>query len=281
MTDDSHVLINGQPANVVSVTDRGLAYGDGAFETMLCIDGQIPLFHRHLARLGEACAALGIPPVSQDSWQEDVGALTKGAGGSDRCVIKLMVTRGSNGFGYAPPENVQVTRIVQRLACPQSASGDDLLCDVLDTRLGSNRQLAGIKHLNRLEQVLAADELGTRNLDEGLIRNQHGFLIEAVSSNIILVFENRVVTPKLDTAGVKGVMRDLLIEAATGSAHEIIKDYVHHDVVHQADEIILCNSVRGVRRAGRLGEKMLTRRVVYDYLNEIAMAAWEGGASDA
>ncbi len=166
------------------------------------------------------------------------------------------------------------TRIVRRLDFKQAMHENDLYCDVLKTRLGSNRQLAGMKHLNRLEQVLAARELGERGLQEGLVCNEHGFLIEAVSSNVILVLGDKIVTPKLDTAGVRGVMRDYLIEQCEHTDYAIRKDFIFASVIGQADEILLCNSVRGVRRVARLGDRVFEARDVYNRMRRLGERAF-------
>ncbi len=263
-------LINGEPRNVVDVTDRGLAYGDGVFETMLCVDARVPLLSRHLTRLEASCNTLGIGAPDTDQWVNDIDKLLGQGGAGGRTIVKLILTRGSGGTGYVPPSNNVATRVVQRLDFKENSSGDDLHCEVLKMQLGSNRQLAGIKHLNRLEQVLAARELSERNLQEGLLCNHHGFLIEAVSSNVFLVFGDKVVTPKLDTAGVRGVMRDYLIEKNLNAGSPIEKDYVFSSAIAQADEILLCNSVRGVRRVGRLGDRVLEQRSVYERLHKMA-----------
>lgn len=276
MTGKHQILVNGKAGGSINAADRGIAYGDGVFETMLCVNGTVPLLQRHLTRLEYACKVLGLSEPSHNVWEQDFRTLMDGNSEVDRCVIKFILTRGSGGLGYAPASESEPSRIVQQLDFPAAGSDDDLKGDVLETLLGSNRQLAGIKHLNRLEQVLAAKEVQQRNLHEGLVCNQHGFLIEAVSSNVIVVFGDRVVTPKLDTAGVRGVMRDLLIEATRLTEQPIVKDYVHSDALNQADEIILCNSVRGVRRVGQLGAARLTRRTVFDTLSGIAANAFKG-----
>lgn len=269
-------LVNGEAHNSVAVSDRGIAYGDGVFETMLCVKGDIPLLPRHLTRLNFACKALGLTSPGDETWKRDVHCVVDPDSIPDRCVIKLILTRGSGGIGYAPLGACKSTRIVQRLDYPEGEEGEGLNCDMLSTQLGSNRTLAGIKHLNRLDQVLAAREMRERNLQEGLVCNHYGFLIEAVSSNVILVFGDRVVTPKLDTAGVRGVMRDLLIDQMADSEWPIVKDFVHGDVVQKADEIILCNSVRGVRRVREFGGRRLTQRTVFDKLDLIGSRAFNG-----
>ncbi len=274
MTSTFKTLINGIPGSLVEEADRGLAYGDGVFETMLAIDGRIPLLSRHLSRLKSSCDTLGIKAPEDHDWQSDISWLADQQRWGGCEILKLTVTRGVGGHGYMPATEGGTTRIVRRLDFKQAMHENDLYCDVLKTRLGSNRQLAGMKHLNRLEQVLAARELGERGLQEGLVCNEHGFLIEAVSSNVILVLGDKIVTPKLDTAGVRGVMRDYLIEQCEHTDYAIRKDFIFASVIGQADEILLCNSVRGVRRVARLGDRVFEARDVYNRMRRLGERAF-------
>ncbi|MFK8029690.1 MAG: aminotransferase class IV, partial [Gammaproteobacteria bacterium] len=224
-----------------------------------------------LARLERACNAIGLTS-NRTEWEEDIQlALAKSEAG--RYVIKLVLTRGSSGFGYTPGDG-KATRILQLLAYPKS-NEQELKCEILESELGSNRHLAGHKHLNRLEQVMAAREVSDRGLQEGLVCDEHGFLVEAVSSNVVLAFDNRIVTPLIQSAGVKGVMRDVLIENTRNTDIRIFEELVFRDVIAEADEIILCNSVRGVRRVARLGERALKANAVYLRLKQLAEKALE------
>lgn len=266
--------VNGQES-FVQATDRGLAYGDGLFETVLCLNGHMPLLDRHLARLHRGAEVLGLAAPADDVWMEDIRAVLDHGDCPPRCTVKLILTRGAGGFGYLPADDLSPTRVVLRLGGQEEYRGTGLHCDLLSSSLGTNRRLAGVKHLNRLEQVLAAREMNNRGLDEGLMCNAYGFVIEAVSSNVLLVFGERVVTPKLDSAGVRGVMRDVLIDAMAGSRWPVVKDFVHRDVVAQADEIILCNSVRGVRRVRRMGDRFMEQTAMYERLASAARTALE------
>lgn len=272
MTVDAQlrVWVNGRLTSTLDVADRGLSYGDGVFETMLCVDHRVPLLSRHLERMEQSCRALRIP-FDRVAWQHDIDAALA-VTPVGRCVLKLVHTRGAGGVGYQPGELSTPTRVLQQLSYPV-ADPRELNCAVLQTQLGANPMLAGHKHLNRLEQVMAAQELTVRGLDEGLVCDINGFVIEAVSANVLLVFDDRIVTPPVQTAGVSGVMRSLLIERSQVGSFPIVEEFVYEEAVGHAQEIVLCNSVRGVRRVAKIGERVLNRREHFARLCGVAEAA--------
>jgi len=147
-------LVDGHPATTVDIADRGLAYGDGVFETMAVVSGAVPLLHRHLARLALGCTRLGIEAPSASLIEAELAALVAAV---DAGVAKLIVTRGKGARGYAPPRDAAPTRILSLHAPPLAAIGPGQGISVrwCATTLAINSRLAGIKHLNRLEQVLA------------------------------------------------------------------------------------------------------------------------------
>ncbi|MEM7083511.1 MAG: aminodeoxychorismate lyase [Pseudomonadota bacterium] len=265
---NGRTLINGSASSAITVSDRGLAYGDGLFETMLFNGSHIPLWSFHYARLVSGCERLGLSAPKLNTLESEIEHLL----GADTtpCVVKLILTRGSGGRGYAPPVSGDTTRILQQLPCPSAAPIEH--CTILSTTLSNSARLAGMKHLNRLEQVLAARELQGTDADEGLVCNEFGFVIEAVSANLLVVLGDRIVTPRLDTAGVRGVMRDWLID---NSPVAIDEEYLYADVLAEARELMVCNSIRGVRRINRLDDTVFTQSAVYEQLDEAARRALE------
>src|SRR5262245_17212175 len=149
-------LVNGAEAGAIAPDDRGLAYGDGLFETMTAADGVIRHFALHMARLEDGCRRLAIPMPPRALVEDECRQVLDGLGGA---VVKLVVTRGPGPRGYRPPAEPSVTRIVAASARPAPLPAPDgIRVRVCATRLGINPRLAGIKHLNRLEQVLASNE---------------------------------------------------------------------------------------------------------------------------
>jgi len=152
------VLVNGVPAATVSAFDRGLSYGDGLFETIRFVQGKAPLWSRHMQRLQDSCARLHLPAPDTRQLFDEAVAVTAGF---EHAVVRITLTRGLGERGYAPPSSPTSTRIVAGFEAP-AMSGPAYVSGVrvrwCETRLAQQPLLAGLKHLNRLEQVLARAE---------------------------------------------------------------------------------------------------------------------------
>ncbi len=234
------MLINGRPAESISVRDRGLAYGDGLFETVRVIEEKPVLLDAHLARLEKGCRLLGIPaPVEE--CRSDMATLVTGGDMTDS-VVKIIVTRGEQDRGYRPGRSIRPNRIVSiaRYERDTDAWRRGIKAMVCKTRLGLNPGLAGIKHLNRLEQVLASGEL-TDDCREGLMMNGAGDPVEGIRTNFFVVERGRLATPPLVECGVAGTMREWLIARAAASVERMTMA-----TLLDADEIFVCNSVIGI-----------------------------------
>jgi 4-amino-4-deoxychorismate lyase len=176
--------------SMISSEDRGLHYGDGLFETISCVQGQPRWLARHLARLRLGCERLGIAMPDQALLQTKIAA------------------RGFRPTGAETP-----TVVVQAYPWPAPAAGR-FVVDVSAVRLGENPLLAGLKHLNRLEQVLAQQQAGVAGVSETLMRASTGHLICGSMSNLFLCEAAALITPGVDQCGVAGVMRGLVVDAA-------------------------------------------------------------------
>ena len=257
-----NLLINGErPADferAIAVADRGLHYGDGLFETMWVYRGRVRFLADHLARLAKGCARLGLPAPDLTLLQQEIDAVTEGA---ERGVLKVLMTRGVGGRGYAPPEECGTTRIVALYPAPPSVA-PTVTVDWCRVRLGRNAMLAGIKHLNRLEQVLAQRELGDRGIDEGLMLDSEDELIGAVAGNVFVVHQGVLLTPDLRFCGVEGVMRKRVIIAAAALQITVRIQALTPEHVAQADEVFITNAVRGVRSVVAMGAQRLPEGAV-------------------
>lgn len=268
-------LVNGVEGAALSTDDRGLQYGDGLFETMAASNGKVKRFDRHMARLAEGCHRLGMPMPAVELIDADCHKVLEGLG---TAVVKLMVTRGPGPRGYPPPLEPTPTRIVVSTA--GYASGAEatrpLVVRVCETRLGRNPRLAGMKHLNRLEQVLAGAELREPVVDEGLMRSTDDRLISGTAANLFLVRKGRLLTPQISDCGISGVMRDVILRLAAQLGIETeIADYTLADL-ERSDELFLTNSVRGIRPVGFVeGVKTFTATAVTTRLREALEAADE------
>lgn len=237
--------IDGRPEELLSIKDRGLAYGDGLFETVAVTAGTPVLFERHLSRLAQGCARLNIA-LDQTLLRDELLAFCAALGDG---VAKLIITRGDGLRGYAPPLTAQPRRILQGSIPPEYPAENAALGVRLfacATRLAEQPLLAGMKHLNRLEQVLARAEWDGPVYAEGLMCDASGRVIEAVYSNIFMVKNEQLLTPDLTRCGVAGVMRAELLEQAAQLSIPCTVADISLNELRRADEVFVCNSVYGV-----------------------------------
>lgn len=263
MTHPIHTLVNGRPVNVLPASDRGLAYGDGVFRTIHVRKGRPLWWEAQLAKLTADAERLGIPPPPPEIWEQEACQLL--ASSPDDCVLKLVLTRGPAMRGYKPAGQAMPTRLLIASAWPAhietvAARGAHLhLCHL---RLSEQPRLAGIKHLNRLEHVLAAMEWSDPAIDEGLLLDASGRVICAVSGNVFIYRDGALFTPRLDRCGVSGVARERLMGAAAHLKLEVHETDIYLDQLLKADEVMLTNSLIKIWRVARLeGRTWETPRV--------------------
>lgn len=249
------ILVNGRDTSLIPVLDRGFQYGDGCFTTLEVCSG-VPLFLlRHLSRLARDCARLRIPFDCADSLGAEAKSMV--AAGRDG-VLKIIVTRGEGGRGYRCPETLRPTRVLSfhpRPAYAPAWAESGVALRVCRTRLGVNPDLAGIKHMNRLEQVLARSEWSDSGIQEGLLLDAQGCVTEATMSNVFLVRDGCLETPRLDRCGVAGIMRELVMELAIQMGMAVREVRCRLPQVLRADEVFLTNSLIGVWPVCRLDER--------------------------
>lgn len=240
-------LINGQFSESLSAQDRGLHYGDGVFET-LAVQQQQPLCRdKHYARLKTGCIRLGMEcPPSDLLWSEAAQIY----GDADFSVLKIILTRGQGGRGYRPPDKQNpLSRILASYPWPDFPAKNPVAGVTIrfcNTRLGHNPQLAGIKHLNRLEQVLARGEWDDPEVAEGLMRDTQNNLIEGTMSNLFIISGNKLITPDLTGCGIAGITRECILALAENIGLQTSITTMTDAELYAADEIFLCNSVIGI-----------------------------------
>lgn len=242
---DGHLqsLINGQQADHISIRDRGFQYGDGCFETVRVLSNKPILWAAHLNRLERACSVLNLS-VDFDMLQREISLLLQKKITAD-AVLKIIITRGEGGRGYAPSEQAECNRIIQLTDYVAPATHEGARVVLCQHRLSSNSNLAGIKHLNRIDQVLASAQIPMA-FDEGLCMDQEGSVIEGCRSNLLLAIGDDLVTPDLSSSGVEGVMLNHLIEEFGKQGTRIERKSISLTELKTADEALLCNSVFGV-----------------------------------
>jgi len=245
----TQVLINGSADTHLDSADRGFTLGDGLFETIAVRQGNPMRWALHCARLEAGCRRLRLPPPDTGLLGEEAASVIPD--GRDG-VLRITLTRGMGARGYALPDPTRPTRVVRFTASQPSDPGTPVAIRRCSLRLAVQPALAGIKHLNRLEQIMARAEWTDAAVAEGLMFDTDGWLIEATASNVFLVRRDRLYTPPLDRCGVAGVMRSCVLAVAD-----------HHDIGYsvtrlgtndlaETDEIFLTNTVSGIRPVGWL-----------------------------
>ena len=249
------IMVNGVLGEHVRVFDRGLSYGDGIFRTLLVRDGRPSCWSRQYEKLSADCTALGITCPSESILADEMAGLIAEI---PDCVLKIIVTRGESLRGYAIPENLEPTRILMTSPVPQFPSTyltDGIRLHLCSTRLAIQPLLAGVKHLNRLENVLARREWNNPEIAEGLMLDMEGNVIEGTMSNLFLLKGRTLHTPDLGRCGIAGVQRERIMEMAGKIGMTVRVENLPLARIYDADEAVLCNSVIGVWQVRELGDK--------------------------
>ncbi len=241
------VLINGKPGHGIDALDRGLAYGDGVFRTIAARHGRPEFWNAQMTKLAADAAKLALP--MPDAAQLARDAATVLPHGGARVVLKIILTRGVGGRGYRPPERPSPTRIVLCAAWPDYPldwAETGVAVRVCETHLSVQPKLAGVKHLNRLEQVLARAEWSDARVAEGVMTDIGGHAISGTMSNLFAIIDDRLLTPDLSRCGIAGVMRGVIIAWAARRGLSVAETDLSLDDLYRADELFLTNSLVGV-----------------------------------
>ena len=285
MTELQFVLIDGTPprapAAAVSVLERGLHYGEGLFETIACVAGRPRLLERHLRRLASGCERLGLP-CDVASIESEVREL---AASAVRAIVKLLLMRGpAVARGYALTGRERPVRCALRYAWPDEEPGaaeHGLRVRLAKLRLGENPALAGLKHCNRLEQVLARREWSDPGIGEALMFSSSGALVSGTMSNVFLVRGSKLLTPSVDRCGVAGVMRETVLEIAAQLGIAIEERRLDGAELAAAEELFLTNALIGIRPVRELegvdlAPGPVTRRLQRELTAHLAAAGGTG-----
>lgn len=240
-------LVNGRVTDRISVYDRGLAYGDGVFETILSKQGRLILWPQHVERLSSSLSRLKIQPYKTDTMLQQIEEhLNKNI----NQVVKIIVTRGEAVRGYRLPENCKPNTIIFVSDLPEPMEAEiqkrATRVKVCNTRLAYQPELAGLKHLNRLEQILAQAELAGTAFSEGIMLGMQGEVVEATMHNLFLVKNGELYTPELTKCGVAGIMRTFIIKTAQQIGLKVRIEKISLEQLKLANEIFLTNSISGI-----------------------------------
>lgn len=275
MSGSDVTWVDGVLAESLPLPDRGLDFGDGLFETVLLVHGQALYFDLHLRRLERGLQVLGFPNCTP-LVRSQVLSILDSRSFIKMAAMRVTITRGAGPRGYAPP-NVTVPRIIitctdladdqyRHMACPARTS-------LASIRWGSQPALAGLKHLNRLEQVMAAAEKAKTGVDEVVMSGQDGSIISVSCGNIFLYAHGGLITPDLSECGVHGTRRELILESlapALGLSCSVSR--VSEAQLKEADEVFYCNALVGVRPIAQYASETWQTHGVCEALHELC---WE------
>ncbi|MDH3343046.1 MAG: aminodeoxychorismate lyase [Gammaproteobacteria bacterium] len=250
-----HISINGISAGHLSVMDRGLHYGDGLFETIACVDGALQFWDEHIERMRGGAARLGIELPAIENFKDDVcvlldkNTITNG-------IVKLILTRGESERGYRSPSPQKTTRIVVISDLPEypdEFKTQGIKACFCQHPVSKNTALAGIKHLNRLDNVIARNEWHDE-YQEGLMLDDSEHVIEGTMSNVFFVKNGELYTPSLKFSGVEGVIRGQILSIADELGINTRIAEIKKEDVKDMDEIFVCNSIIGLWPVSALAE---------------------------
>lgn len=239
----NRMLINGQAVEQLSAYDRAVQYGDGLFETIAIKNAKPMHWQRHMQRLLAGCARLAIPAPDTDLLKQQTLSLVQQ---KTHAVVKVIITRGLGGRGYRITEDMQPTTIISISDWPDYPvmnSSRGVRVRSCEIQLSRQPRLAGIKHLNRLEQVLARDEWSDSSIAEGIMCDAEGAVIEGTMSNLFLIQSGMVLTPELSHSGVAGIMREIILDACKACDIEFSIGHVSLEQARRSDEIFITNSL--------------------------------------
>ncbi|MDH4049723.1 MAG: aminodeoxychorismate lyase [Gammaproteobacteria bacterium] len=235
--------------HTLPVDDRGLHYGDGLFETIAIRDGRPRLWSLHVDRLQSSGDRLSIEIPAPDQLRANLDNAIGSSGKTARATAKIIVTRGSGRRGYRYAENSSPRTIIGIFDTPIEPSENwerGVVVRLCTLRLASQPALAGMKTLNRLEQVLARSEWQDASIAEGLMMDADGNVVCGTMCNVFFVDGARVITPAITVSGVCGVMRRHIIEIMHRAKFSIAVEPVTTAEMRECREIFLCNSQIGV-----------------------------------
>lgn len=267
------ILVNGLARSDIPATDRGLAYGDGVFRTLRMRKGVPQHWRRHYAKLAHDCAVLRIPCAEAELLEQDMTAAREGQDST----LKIIITRGPGQRGYGYTGGSETTRIVVGTAWreyPRAYGETGVKVRLCNIMLAHQPALAGVKHLNRLENVLARAEWNDPDIAEGILCDAHGNAICGTMTNLFVAKGGALVSPRLDRCGVAGVTRDRVIDAAARLGYACEVRNIPLSEVRTADELFVVNSLAGVWPIRELDGKLWTpgsmTRAVQDSLEQEA-----------
>lgn len=263
------LLLNGQPVSGIGILDRAIHYGDGVFETIAVIDSHPLCWDAHMDRLIAGCVKLKIDFTDTDILEAEMRILCKNI---SRSVLKITITSGAGGRGYqrpkAPPHRLLAIHTWPEY--PQDYVQHGTAIHLCSSRLGYNPLLSGIKHLNRLEQVLARNEWYDPNVIEGMMLDLDGHVVEGTMSNLFIIYPDRkLLTPDLSLCGINGIVRQYILDHCADFGYQTTVKRILLEDIYAANEIFFCNSIIGILPVKQLANHKFSSQVHTQHIRQI------------
>lgn len=269
----SYLIHNGElvadDALILTANNRSFRYGDGCFETMKMIDGNIVLQHQHWQRLFSSIKILqfDVPHFfTEDYLFEQIQILTKHNGHQRLARIRLTVFRGDGTLNDA---NNNVNFIIQSWALQPflSFNEDGFVIDVFEDARKSADLFSSIKTNNYLPYAMATKWCKTKNVNDALILNSHHRLAEATTSNVFIVKDNIIKTPALLEGCIAGIVRNHLLSCIKNDGMPCEETTLTIEDILDADEVFLTNAgwyIQWVKRFRSKAFINITSRFLFD-----------------
>lgn len=260
-------LINGVLEQNLPASDRSVQYGDGCFTTARVLNGRVVWLERHIQRLQHAAKVLMFPKID---WDRLSAEMQQAAEGKASAVVKAVVTRGVGGRGYSPQGCESPVRMVMHTAYPEHYEHwrrDGISLALSPVKLARSPLLAGIKHLNRLEQVMIRRHLDQQDADEALVLDTHDKLVECCAANLFWRCGKQVFTPDVSQSGVDGLTRRHLMQLLEQSDYQLQVVSAPLEALATADEVIICNALMPLISVNRAEAWCYRSRELYDFLS--------------
>lgn len=260
---------------LLDITNRSFKYGDGLFESMRLMNGQLKFADLHADRLQRGMRALKIENFTLfDAWflkekAEELAVMNKARYGR----IRLTVYRDAGGL-YTPDANkagwcmeLQADNHTQYVL-----NNRGLIVEVFTELTKPLNYLSNLKTCNSLPYIMAGLFKNQSKADDVFIINQNGFLCEALSSNVFVLYQGHLYTPALSEGCIAGVMRQVIIKLALQHNIPVTEAQINPEILNQAEEVFLTNATRGIQWVIGSGIKRYfntTSKLLIDELNKL------------
>ena len=258
------VLIDGKKQSKASIFNRNTQFGDGLFETCLVENKKLLFWSNHFERMKLGCDRLKISMIDETLWLSDIKkafSLMK----IDNCIVKLVLSRGESLRGYSYKDNIRPIRITIVSELKKNNQDKGFSLEFCNSGYNSNPKLAGIKHCNRLEQVIARAGI---KVDDGIMLDENENVVSVTQGNIFCIQGNRLITPNLDKCGIEGTRRAVILKIAVDLGFDIsIKDLSVKELL-QSDEVFISNSIQGVGPVNRIEDFVYSKHKITEIISE-------------